>query len=120
MTTRTALVLLGAVWLWPALAGAQAPPMQGHAPLGLPVPNGGLPDPGLEPKCELIVDYLHWWTKHDPFPPLLTTSGIGDNGILGAPTTSVIPGAEGADNPLLYGARLSGWRRYSELWGVEA
>jgi hypothetical protein len=38
------------------------------------------------------IEYLHWWVKGAPAPPLLTTGTAASRGVLGAPGTQVLIG----------------------------
>jgi hypothetical protein len=57
------------------------------------------------------AEYLLWWTKGDPVPPLATTSPAGTAqgtaGILGQDGTSVLFGGSGVDSGLQQGARFT-------------
>jgi hypothetical protein len=56
-------------------------------------------------------EYLMWWTKGNPVPPMLTTSPpgtpIATAGVLGQPTTSVLFGGSNLNDDLRSGGRFS-------------
>lgn len=53
------------------------------------------------------IEYLHWWTTGMDIPALVTTSPAADQGILGAPGTSVLFGEEGLNQNGRPGGRLT-------------
>jgi hypothetical protein len=70
-------------------------------------------------------EYLLWWTKSSPLPPLVTTSPIGtpvgEAGVLGQPGTSILFGGHDvSDNPRS-GGRITagGWLNECQTIGVE-
>jgi hypothetical protein len=72
------------------------------------------------------AEYLLWWTKGSPLPPLLTTSPTGSPfetaGILGLPTTTILLGNENVNTGLRSGGRftLGGWLNPEHTTGIEA
>jgi len=83
------------------------------------------PRPGLccpEPcadgwQARVSADYLLWWVRSGPTPPLLTTGPLGSGGEIAGPATL---GANGTvtlfgDKPLSYGA-FSGGRLTLDTW----
>jgi hypothetical protein len=111
----------------PALGGA--PQACGDAPGLLPGPGCADPNPdsvcGL--PCHIFVrgEYLLWWTKSSPLPPLITTSPqgtpVGQAGVLGQPGTTVLFGGQNfSDNPRSGGRiTLTGWLDDPQTIGVE-
>ena len=80
-------------------------------------------DPAGNPNILLVAESLVWWSKGQPLPvPLITTgpASQGSNaGALGAPGTTSL------DQPLRYGAAggiwlsLGGWFDPNHRWGME-
>jgi hypothetical protein len=72
------------------------------------------------------VEYLLWWMRGDPLPPLVTTSPAGtpqsQAGVLGAPGTTVLFGGSGVNSDLRSGGRftLGSWLDDCQKFGVEA
>jgi hypothetical protein len=70
-------------------------------------------------------EYLLWWTKSSPLPPLVTTSPpgtpVGQAGVLGQPGTSVLFGGQDvSDNPRSGGrVTVGGWLNDCQTIGVE-
>jgi hypothetical protein len=102
-------------------------PPPGYAPLPAYAPPPMVffpafsPDP---PRFWLRSDYLVWWTKGAPLPPLVTTGSTNDSapGALGQPNTSILYG----DGSVGLGA-TSGWRLdvggyfdSRETWGLQS
>jgi hypothetical protein len=101
------------------------PPGFGPVPAYVPPPlvlfPAFNPDP---PRFWLRSDYLVWWTKGAPLPPLVTTGSTSDSmpGALGQPGTSILYG----DGSVGLGA-TSGWRLdvggyfdAHENWGLQS
>lgn len=71
------------------------------------------------------AEYLLWWTKGTPLPPLLTTSPPGtpleDAGVLGRPGTTVLFGDETVNGGARSGGRftLGGWFNPGQTTGIE-
>lgn len=72
------------------------------------------------------ADYLGFWTKGNPTPPLVTTSPIGtpqsQAGVLPeSATTAILFGNTNYDDELRYGGRINVgyWLVDGEFWGVE-
>jgi hypothetical protein len=84
-------------------------------------------DGGCAPPGHVWVrgEYLLWWTKSSPLPPLVTTSlpgtPVGGAGVLGAFGTSVLFGGENvSDNPRSGGrVTAGGWLNDAQALGVE-
>jgi hypothetical protein len=105
-------------------------PPPGYGPLP-PLPAYGAPAVGWfpafspePPRFWLRSDYLVWWTKGAPLPPLVTNGNPNDSapGALGQPGTSVLYG----DGSVGLGA-TSGWRLdvggyidAHETWGLQS
>jgi Putative beta barrel porin-7 (BBP7) len=93
------------------------------------VPSGeslesALAAPCCDPKVFVSVDYLLWWIRRGPTPPLVT-AGPDDGvatGALGEASTQVIFGQRGIDYGTFSGVRLSaGWNfGPCDFWGLEA
>jgi hypothetical protein len=72
------------------------------------------------------AEYLHWSSKRDSLPPLVTTSPPGtaqpQAGVLGAPGTSVLFGNDGSDDRWRSGARVRAgyWLDPQHSSGIEA
>ena len=66
------------------------------------------------------ADYLLWWTKGTNLPPLVTTSGTDQSGVLG-PGTTVLFGDTTAENRARSGADLTlgMWLNCCQTWGIE-
>jgi hypothetical protein len=70
-------------------------------------------------------EYLLWWTKSLPVPPLITTSPqgtpVGQAGVLGLPTTTVLFGGHDLLNDVRSGGRFTvgGWLDDCQTIGVE-
>src|SRR5437899_731673 len=118
MLRKPFLLALGSVLVCAGLAAAQPAPLwhlpSAYNPLA-PVPPNALPEPRpcLPPFCPssgpplltLRGEYLLWALKPAPTPPLLTTSGPSDLGVLGGSTTTLRFGG----NDTVYGP-VSGGR----------
>jgi hypothetical protein len=93
---------------------------------GAPLAEPG-DEPPLVPDCAperclwFDAEFLLWWVKGDPLPPLLTTSPQGSLGILGRPGTQVLFGGKDEDDGVRPGARftLGAWLDECDT-GVEA
>ncbi len=72
------------------------------------------------------ADYLLWWVKGSPLPPLVTTSPLGTPlpqvGVLGGPNTSILVGNGGSDTEERSGGRfgVGYWLDDCQTIGVEA
>ncbi|HET6327726.1 MAG TPA: BBP7 family outer membrane beta-barrel protein [Planctomycetaceae bacterium] len=93
---------------------AYAPPVVGWFPTFSPDP----------PRFWLRSDYLVWWTKGAPLPPLVTTGSTSDSapGALGQPGTSVLYGDGSANLGATSGWRLDlgGYIDSHETWGLQS
>lgn len=72
------------------------------------------------PQWWMSAEYLGWWTKSTQLPPLLTTSPVASNGIIGQPgTVSVLDGSFG--QTLHGGARFGGgfWFSDEQYRGID-
>lgn len=71
------------------------------------------------------AEYLLWWTKGSPLPPLLTTSPPGTPvstaGVLGEGGTSIVFGDQLVNSGVRSGGRfnLGGWLNESQTTGIE-
>lgn len=92
-----------------------APPSYGQIPLDEEVCG----PPG---RVWASGEYLLWWTKSQPLPPLLTTSPPASAGILGAPGTTILFGNSGVDNEPRSGGRFNVgyWLNRGQTTGIEA
>jgi hypothetical protein len=101
------------------------PPGYGPLPLYAPPPivffPAFSPDP---PRFWLRSDYLVWWTKGAPLPPLVTSGSASDPvpGALGQPNTSIAYGDGSADLGATSGWRLDvgGYFDSHETWGIQS
>jgi hypothetical protein len=135
----------------PARLHAQTAPSTAQAPEAGGDDNPGTPFPGARewvveddgeacveeagPCCDgacaapghvwVRGEYLLWWTKSSPLPPLVTTSlpgtPVGSAGILGAFGTSVLFGGQAVSENPRSGGRISagGWLNDSQCLGLE-
>src|SRR5438132_541691 len=53
------------------------------------------------------AEYLLWWFKDAPTPPLVTAGPVSSNGILGQPGTVILFGGSGVDLREHQGARVT-------------
>jgi hypothetical protein len=111
--------------------GYPPPPGYGPPPGYAPLPAWGppptvffpafSPDP---PRFWLRSDYLVWWTKGAPLPPLVTTGNTGDSapGALGQPGTNLLYGDGSVDLGATSGWRLDigGYFDAHETWGLQS
>ena len=87
----------------------------------MPSPSSRHIDGDAGSTCWVSAEYLLWWFKDAPTPPLVTTGPAGSNGILGQPGTIVLFGGSGVDLQEHQGARftIGMWLDEDELVGVE-
>ncbi len=115
----------------PGVWGRSAPEAASEAEPWLPEPPGADDHHGAAASCEeewprfaARADYLLWWFRHTPLPPVLTTADTTDAlpGALGMPTTTVLFPRGSVDEGLHSGARwLAPYRLGAEGGlGVEA
>ena len=73
------------------------------------------------PPIWVSAEYLLWWIKNSPFPPLVTTGPVESGGILNAPGSVVVAGGGNIDYEEISGGRISlgFWFDQSERVGVE-
>jgi hypothetical protein len=66
-------------------------------------------------------EYLLWWMKSTPLPPLVTTSAPGFDGVLGAPTTTVLFGGQSVGGEERSGGRFTVgyWLDQCQTKGIE-
>ncbi|GBD36541.1 hypothetical protein HRbin36_01666 [bacterium HR36] len=66
------------------------------------------------------LEYLAWWMKSMPIPPLITTSNANDLGVLGRPSTQVLLG-ESLEHDAFSGGRftLGWWFDPCRVWAIE-
>jgi hypothetical protein len=101
---------------------AEANPEQGHVGVFNPAHCCPYP-PG---RVWVGADFLLWWTKGVPLPPLLTTSPPGTPepvaGVLGQPGTSILFGDHEVNSHVRPGIRatLGGWFNQDHTTGIEA
>jgi hypothetical protein len=106
------------------------PPKDGQPPVAAPVAPATV---RFDPRCPTpmgqlwgSVEYLLWWTKGSPLPPLLTTAPPGappdTAGTLGTPGTAIVLGDEFVNAGVRSGGRFSlgGWFNADRTTGVEA
>jgi len=74
------------------------------------------------PRLVVGADYLLWWIRRGPTPPLLTTGPPDGTGVIGDPTTRILYGQNGIDYGTFSGVRLqAGWSFGEDrFWGLEA
>ncbi len=67
------------------------------------------------------IEYLVWWPKGQPLPPLVTANRTMTPPALGSPTTSILIGGSRADSPDISGGRFTfGWAlNEEETTGIE-
>lgn len=118
---------------WVAQASAQGsyPARPDQTIIYAPSPLAGSPTPVLptdasdSPKGWFAVDYLFWWTKSAPTPPLVTSGGLdGANpgGDLGGPNTSILYGGNSLGFGVSSGIRVGfgAWFDEDHTLGFEA
>ncbi len=68
------------------------------------------------------AEYLAWWVKGYPTPPLVTTGPAASNGILGTPGVSLLYGNQSVDPNFRNGVRLGGeyWFGACCPWAIDA
>ena len=125
--------------LMPQKQDADQPPEMAPAPKvnfdfnAAPLTEGGccfqgcdIPDCGCGNKCWASLDYLLWWIKDGPVPPLVTTGNPAVNGALtgslGQSTTKILFGQSNLDYGTFSGLRLTvgGWIGPDQCFGIEA
>jgi len=80
----------------------------------------------LQNQLELRGEYLLWWAKGDPVPPLVTTSTTGTAqtaaGVLGQPNTSILFGDSNLNDQVRSGGRFTAdyWFDCGHCVGIEA
>jgi hypothetical protein len=67
------------------------------------------------------AEYLLWWTKDSPTPPLVSTSPVASQGIIGQPGTVILFGDTGDDNEIRSGGRFTVgyWLGPCQQWALE-
>src|SRR5262249_34137101 len=82
------------------------------------------PCPPPSPRVWFGAEYLLWWVKDGPLPPLVVTGTLADPfpGALDQPSTRVLFGGAGADYGTVSGLRLEGgvWLDDKQQFSVEA
>jgi hypothetical protein len=99
-----------------------------YQPAAVKEPSGFLPcDYCSDGSCVYLgAEYLYWWVRSQPVPPLVTTSPPGTprelSGVLGQPTTAVLVGSGGVNGDGQSGLRLTGgfWIDECHTFGVQA
>jgi hypothetical protein len=82
--------------------------------------------PCLQGRLEVRAEYLLWWAKGDPVPPLVTTSPAdtsrADAGVLGQPGTSILFGDSDLNDQTRSGGRFTAdyWFGCDHCLGIEA
>lgn len=78
-------------------------------------------EPAHEARGFVFADYLLWWVRRGPTPPLVTTGTGESEGVLGDPGTVVLFGTEQLDYGTFSGIRAgAGWNFGDDrFWGVE-
>jgi hypothetical protein len=76
---------------------------------------------GPEGQSWFRADYLLWWTQGAQTVPLVTTSDVADQGVIGQPTTEVLFGGNRPFTDVQSGARLNfgWWLNCGRATGVE-
>jgi hypothetical protein len=73
-----------------------------------------------ENRWTVEADYLLWWLKAAPTPPLLTTStNPADFAAIGNPTTTILFGGKDTDFSQDSGLRMFATYRLNENWGLQ-
>lgn len=74
-----------------------------------------------EESCWFATEYLLWWLRSGPTPPLVTSGDPASRGILGAPGTAVLFGGDRLDYGTFSGLRLKAgaWIDEEKDFGVE-
>ncbi len=76
--------------------------------------------PAAAPRLTLEADYLLWWLKAAPTPPLITSStDPADSGIIGNRTTTVLFGGRDTQYGVDSGLRLFLDYRLNDVWSVQ-
>jgi hypothetical protein len=113
------------------VATVPGPPATQPAPVTIrPAPSDGLlPPPSVEAaapnggRCYGSADYLLWWTKDVPLPPLATTGSPNDflPGVLGQPHTRILFGGVPVETEEQSGGRFTVgyWLDCDHTCGVE-
>ena len=126
---RLALLVVAAIWLFPAVGSAQTDVGESmvcdEGCLTCPTDclSGCACDPG--PRFWVRGDYLMWWTKGMSVPPLVTTcppdTPDDEAGVLGQEGTEVLLGDERLFDELRWGTRLrvGAWTGCCRDYGVE-
>jgi hypothetical protein len=115
-----------------AFANDQLPPSQ--VPVPIPGPTPEAVDQCCPHECFACEDsgkvldrlygsaeYLLWWIRDTRVPPLITTSPVASQGILGMPGTAILLGGSPLNNDERSGARvtLGYWLDACKTWGIE-
>ena len=104
----------------PAPAEPAAKPECPEAPPPCPP---SCPCPPRAPRAWFGADYLLWWVKNGPLPPLVVTGSLADPfpGALDQPGTRVLFGGSNADYGTFSGLRLGGgvWLDDNRTFAVE-
>jgi hypothetical protein len=106
---------------WPPPAGWGGPPPGAYNPY--PLPGLSLHDPANNPSFWLGAEALVWWSKNQPLPVPLITTGPASSGT--NPGGIGVQGTVSLNGPLNYGTeggvRLfgGGWFDIAHTWGLE-
>jgi hypothetical protein len=115
---------------------ATGPPQVDSSPSDYyaPMPSSGCGCGSCQTSCDTCCvprnwasgDYLLWWTKGNPLPPMITTSPAGtpqiNAGVLGLPTTTTLFGGADIDDEMRSGMRftLGHWADPEGTVGIQA
>jgi Putative beta barrel porin-7 (BBP7) len=98
-----------------------APPPPPPTPMNV---TGIITPPEQPPMAWAGVDYLLWWMKNGPVPPLVTTAPLTavTPGAIGDPQTTVLFGGSKLDYHSMNGGRFTAglWLDYQRDFGFEA
>ncbi len=73
------------------------------------------------PRLTVQTEYMLWWLKAAPTPPLLTTSSNPtDLGVIGNPTTTTLFGGGDTNYGSFSGVRLLADYRITDVWSLQA
>jgi hypothetical protein len=102
----------------------QTPPPSVPAPpsYGPPVALGEPSDGSSPGRVWVRGEYLLWWIKNGPVPPLVTAGPAGGAGVLGQPGTVTLfgPGSDLTGSPLSGGRFTAGaWLDEEQTFGLE-
>jgi hypothetical protein len=125
---------MGTMIMWVVVGTASAePPPANNPPPVITTTQGGEQVPAglgaLQGQYEehhnriwATGEYLLWWQKDSPLPPLVTTSPATSAGVLGQPGTTILFGGSGLDQGAFSGGRIAvgAWLDDCQTVGLEA